>query len=92
MIALLMANILIMMRWRWFVLTKGIALSCLKAIELSFIGLFFNLALPGGVSGDFVKAYYLSARAPTPRRMLWQPFYGIAWWDCPHLRFCRQQR
>ena len=31
-----------------------------KLVFLSYIGLFFNIAIPGGVSGDIIKSYYLS--------------------------------
>src|SRR5690242_16977115 len=31
----------------------------MKAFQLTMIGNFFNIALPGAVSGDFVKAFYV---------------------------------
>ncbi|MCP4915171.1 MAG: flippase-like domain-containing protein [Oligoflexia bacterium] len=34
-------------------------LSFLKVYSLNYVGLFFNTFLPGSVSGDFFKAYYL---------------------------------
>jgi glycosyltransferase 2 family protein len=46
-------------RWKWLLASQEIHLNWLKALQLTFIGLFFNIALPGAVSGDFVKAYYV---------------------------------
>ncbi len=47
--------------WRWHGLlrSKDIAIPFSQSFSLSFIGLFFNYALPGGVGGDVVKGYYL---------------------------------
>jgi len=48
--------------WRWSMLLKvqGIYLSAWDIIRLSMIGNFFNLALPGAVSGDFLKIAFLA--------------------------------
>ena len=47
--------------WRWIVLlkTRGLHLSFGYGLRLYLIGMFFNYALPGAVSGDLVRAYYL---------------------------------
>jgi uncharacterized protein (TIRG00374 family) len=53
--------------YRWHVLLKGqgIYLSYRDVIRLSWIGLFFNTALPAGaVGGDVVKSYYIAERCP----------------------------
>ncbi len=52
---------LLLNAYRWFLLLKfrGIHISFWKCFKLSFIGLFFNYAMPGGVGGDFVKLYYI---------------------------------
>lgn len=44
--------------WRWKILlaAQGIFLGWLKVLHLNLIGAFFNIALPGAVSGDVVKA------------------------------------
>ncbi len=46
---------------RWWVLLKGISIeiSLLKTGLLTWIGNFFNSTLPGSVSGDIVKGYYI---------------------------------
>jgi uncharacterized protein (TIRG00374 family) len=54
---------------RWRVLLRGqdIHLSWRRTIQLSLIGNFFNLALPGAVSGDLVKAFYIAREHPGKR-------------------------
>jgi uncharacterized protein (TIRG00374 family) len=46
---------------RWFFLLRAhaLAISIRATFSLSFIGLFFNYAMPGGVGGDVIKGYYL---------------------------------
>ena len=41
------------------------SISFFKALCLNQVGLFFNTFLPGSVSGDFFKAYYLKDHAET---------------------------
>jgi uncharacterized membrane protein YbhN (UPF0104 family) len=50
--------------WRWhaLVLALGLMLSRPRALGLTWIGGFFNLAVPGSTGGDVVKAWY-AARA-----------------------------
>ena len=52
--------------WRWLILlrSQGFAASFRQTLSLSFIGLFFNFAMPGGVGGDVVKGYYLTRDFP----------------------------
>lgn len=47
--------------WRWIVLlhARGFEVSAKYGISLYLIGMFFNYALPGAVSGDLVRGYYL---------------------------------
>src|SRR5262249_39380733 len=47
--------------YRWYLLLKcqGFHTSVPSTLSLTFIGLFFNLAMPGGVGGDLVKGYYV---------------------------------
>jgi glycosyltransferase 2 family protein len=51
---------LAMARWRCLLEAQGFHLGWARVSQLSFIGNFFNVALPGSVSGDFVKAYYVA--------------------------------
>ena len=47
--------------WRWILLlkTRGFHLPFAEGFKLYLIGMFFNFALPGSVSGDLVRGYYL---------------------------------
>lgn len=47
--------------WRWILLlrTRGFYLPIGNGLALYLIGMFFNFALPGAVSGDLVRGYYL---------------------------------
>lgn len=56
----LAAFLLSVVRWRLLLKQAGWELSFLKVLQLTFVGQFFNVALPGAVSGDFIKAYEAS--------------------------------
>ncbi len=45
-------------RWRLLLKTQDRPTTSFSAFKLSMIGMFFNYAMPGGVGGDVVKAYY----------------------------------
>lgn len=51
---------------RWLLLLQGqkIQTGVKETLPLTFIGLFFNLAMPGSVGGDVVKAYYIAQDQP----------------------------
>lgn len=51
-------------RWHFLVLGQGIKIKSLELLKLTFIGLFFNYAMPGGVGGDVVKAVYMVKDQP----------------------------
>lgn len=59
---LLVAFNVVFLAWRWRFLLKfyEFTISFFDTLKLYLIGTFFNYALPGSVSGDLVKAYYLS--------------------------------
>ncbi len=59
MLVLFLTASLGVVRWQWLLEAQNIHLSWKKIFQLTFIGNFFNIALPGAVSGDFVKAYYI---------------------------------
>lgn len=54
-------------RWVMLLRAQGFDLGIKKTLPLSFIGLFFNYAMPGGVGGDLVKGYYLLQENPERR-------------------------
>lgn len=71
------------MRWRGLLDAKGAHLPFKRVLELNMIGAFFNIALPGAVSGDFVKAMYVSKQFPDKRpavfgSMLLDRFLGMS--------------
>ena len=55
--------------WRWNILNGalGFGIRYQEAFSLSMIGLLFTVVLPGGVSGDVIKAYYVGTRVPKRR-------------------------
>ena len=53
------ASFLAMIRWQILLRAQGMTLSWRQIFQLSLIGSFFNIALPGAISGDFVKAFYI---------------------------------
>ncbi len=46
-------------RWMLLMRAQGFETSNRETLPLTFIGLFFNFAMPGGVGGDVIKGYYL---------------------------------
>ena len=52
------------LRWNVLLRTQGAMLSFVRTLHLNLIGSFFNIALPGAVSGDFVKAVYATRAFP----------------------------
>lgn len=54
-------------RWHLLVRAQGIRISLAKTFELTMVGNFFNIALPGAVSGDVVKAFYVGREAKGAR-------------------------
>ena len=46
-------------RWKLLLSAQGIQITWSRLLQLSMIGAFFNIALPGAVSGDVVKAIYV---------------------------------
>ncbi|MEK6705810.1 MAG: lysylphosphatidylglycerol synthase transmembrane domain-containing protein [Bdellovibrionota bacterium] len=47
------------LRWQWLLKAHGIKMQIARTFQLTLIGSFFNVALPGAVSGDVVKAFYV---------------------------------
>lgn len=46
-------------RWTILLNAQNFTVSTSQTLPLTFIGLFFNFAMPGGVGGDVIKGYYL---------------------------------
>ncbi len=60
MLALFAGTVLSIFRWKILLEAHGIRLGWVRTLELTFVGNFFNIALPGAVSGDLVKALYVA--------------------------------
>lgn len=58
--AILITQALCAYRWQILLRAQGLELKLSRTFQLTYIGNFFNLALPGAVSGDFVKAFYVA--------------------------------
>jgi glycosyltransferase 2 family protein len=56
---LFLTTFISMIRWHWLLSAQNIQIKFSRTAQLVFIGSFFNIALPGAVSGDFVKAFYV---------------------------------
>jgi uncharacterized protein (TIRG00374 family) len=54
-------------RWLLLLRGQGLASTMQYTLPLSFIGMFFNFVMPGGVGGDVVKGYYLLQDYPHQR-------------------------
>lgn len=63
-ILLLINLFLLSERWRLLITTQGIFATRWQIFRLSMIGNFFNLAMPGGVGGDIIKAFYFAKHYP----------------------------
>ena len=63
MCAFMFTSMLGVIRWQLLLKAHGIRLPFWRTFQLTYIGLFFNIALPGAVSGDFVKAFYVGKEA-----------------------------
>ena len=55
------------LRWQVLLRTQGADLKFGEVMKLNLVGAFFNIALPGAVSGDFVKAMMVSKKVKENR-------------------------
>lgn len=51
-------------RWRILIRSQGLPASSWSVFKLTMIGSFFNFAMPGGVGGDVIKAFYFTKEHP----------------------------
>jgi uncharacterized protein (TIRG00374 family) len=55
-------------RWQILMRVQGMYMSWNRAIMLFFVGLFFNLFMPGYTGGDFARLYYLMREFPDKKK------------------------
>ncbi|HBP19073.1 MAG TPA: hypothetical protein DEA08_14965 [Planctomycetes bacterium] len=58
-------------RWQFLLRAEGIRVGLWTAVKLTWIGHFWNMVIPGAVSGDAVKMYYIGQVAPERREEAW---------------------
>ncbi|MDP6579512.1 MAG: lysylphosphatidylglycerol synthase transmembrane domain-containing protein [Vicinamibacterales bacterium] len=51
-------------RWHFLIHAQDIPIPLRRTVQSVFVGLFFNVFLPGTVSGDLVKGYYVARAVP----------------------------
>jgi uncharacterized protein (TIRG00374 family) len=56
-------------RWRLLLQTQNLHPKSLELYKLTLIGTFFNFAMPGGVGGDLVKAFYFYKDHPQSKAL-----------------------
>jgi uncharacterized protein (TIRG00374 family) len=64
---------------RWWILLggEGIRVPLVNAVQLTWIGHFWNMVIPGAVSGDAVKMFYVGKRVPPEQREeSWSTVFG----------------
>ena len=82
-VVLMLANTLLgTSRWKTLLDTQGAFLPYKRVLKLNLIGAFFNISLPGAVSGDFIKAIYVAKqfkdkRAEVFGSMLFDRILGV---------------
>ncbi|MBU6154969.1 MAG: flippase-like domain-containing protein [Bdellovibrionales bacterium] len=58
------------LRWQVLLRTQDVVLSFREVFRLNMVGSFFNIALPGAVSGDFVKAVIVARKFREKRALI----------------------
>ena len=59
-----LALLITVIRWDYLLRVQGVCLRFWELARLTMIGVFFNLAIPGAVSGDLVKMAYIARQVP----------------------------
>jgi uncharacterized protein (TIRG00374 family) len=57
-------TVVAIIRWHFLVRAQGIPIPLRRTVQSAFVGLFFNVFLPGSLSGDLVKGYYIARAVP----------------------------
>jgi uncharacterized membrane protein YbhN (UPF0104 family) len=75
-VLILYLGLFVLTAWRWRLLLRAVdlTLSMVRSTRLTFIGAFFNTAIPGATGGDVVKAYYAAKATGRPTRAVLSVF------------------
>ncbi len=60
---------LLAIRWRLLLTVHQVRISVGQAIQLTFLGVFYNNFMPGSVGGDILKAWYIGQHTPKGNRL-----------------------
>lgn len=52
------------LRWHFLIRAQQIAIPMRRSVQSALVGVFFNTFLPGSLSGDVVKGYYVARAVP----------------------------
>ncbi len=63
------AHVLSAFRWTLLLKANEIYISKASAVGLTYLGLFYNNVMPGGVGGDLLKGWYVTRHCPENKRM-----------------------
>lgn len=79
-VVLLLAAMVALTAWRWERLIHVLRLSLPlpEALRLTWVGMFFNIAVPGSTGGDVVKAFYAARLLGAPTRAVVSVFVDRA--------------
>jgi uncharacterized protein (TIRG00374 family) len=66
-VVLFLLTLLGTLRWKILLDAQQMPTGFLRVLQVNMIGNFFNTALPGAVSGDFIKAFYIGNDMPGRR-------------------------
>jgi len=65
----LIAQTVLATRWVLLLRVNGVAIKMLAAIRLTYLGLFYNNVMPGGVGGDLLKGWYVTRHSEKHQRV-----------------------
>lgn len=63
-VCFLLPVLILSVRWWYLLRIQEIHVSVWEAVRLTFLGTFFSYVVPGTVSGDLIKAYYVAKHTP----------------------------
>jgi len=63
------AHTLSAFRWNLLLRANEIHIAKMYTIRLTFLGLFYNNVMPGGIGGDLLKGWYVTRHSPETKRV-----------------------